>query len=59
MKTFLALALLVVPLRAHCTGIAVYKIRELAGLFRRHCPVGAVGATFELGQGLDPGSIAR
>jgi len=47
-------------LGAHCTGIeAVYKIRELAGLDRRHCAVGAVGATFELGKGLDPGSIAR
>jgi 7,8-dihydropterin-6-yl-methyl-4-(beta-D-ribofuranosyl)aminobenzene 5'-phosphate synthase len=47
-------------LGAHCTGIeAVYKIRELAGLDRRRCAVGAVGAVFELGKGLDPGSIAR
>jgi len=47
-------------LGAHCTGIeAVYRIRQLTGLDRRHCSVGAVGATFELGKGLDPGSIAR
>jgi 7,8-dihydropterin-6-yl-methyl-4-(beta-D-ribofuranosyl)aminobenzene 5'-phosphate synthase len=47
-------------LGAHCTGIeAVYRIRELAGLDRRHCAVGAVGAIFELGKEMDPGSIAR
>jgi len=47
-------------LGAHCTGIeAVYRIRELTGLDRRTCSVGAVGAVFELGKGLDPGSIAR
>jgi len=47
-------------LGAHCTGIeAVYKIRELTGLSRRTCSVGAVGATFELGKGFDPGSIAK
>ncbi len=47
-------------LGAHCTGIeAVYKIRELTGLNRRRGSVGAVGAVFELGKGLDPGSIAR
>jgi len=47
-------------LGAHCTGIeAVYRIRELTGLDRRTCSVGAVGATFELGKGMDPGSIAR
>jgi 7,8-dihydropterin-6-yl-methyl-4-(beta-D-ribofuranosyl)aminobenzene 5'-phosphate synthase len=47
-------------LGAHCTGIeATYKIRDLAGLDRRRCSVGAVGAVFELGKGLDPGSIAR
>lgn len=47
-------------LGAHCTGIeAVYRIRELTGLDRRRCSVGAVGAVFELGKGLDPGSIAR
>jgi len=47
-------------LGAHCTGIeATYRIRELTGLSRRTCSVGAVGAVFELGKGLDPGSIAR
>jgi 7,8-dihydropterin-6-yl-methyl-4-(beta-D-ribofuranosyl)aminobenzene 5'-phosphate synthase len=47
-------------LGAHCTGIeAVYRLRELTGLDRRTCSVGAVGAVFELGKGLDPGSIAR
>jgi len=47
-------------LGAHCTGIeATYRIRELCGLSRRTCSVGAVGAVFELGKGLDPGSIAR
>ena len=47
-------------LGAHCTGIeATYRIRELCGLTRRTCSVGAVGAVFELGKGLDPGSIAR
>lgn len=47
-------------LGAHCTGIeAVYRIRELTGLTRRTCSVGAVGAVFELGKGFDPGSIAK
>jgi len=47
-------------LGAHCTGIeAVYRIRQLAGLNRKTCAVGAVGAVFELGKGLDPGAIAR
>ena len=47
-------------LGAHCTGIeATYKIRDLTGLDRRTCSVGAVGAVFELGRPLDPGSIAR
>jgi len=47
-------------LGAHCTGIeAVYRIRELVGLDRSHCSVGAVGAVFEFGKGLDPGAIAR
>jgi 7,8-dihydropterin-6-yl-methyl-4-(beta-D-ribofuranosyl)aminobenzene 5'-phosphate synthase len=45
---------------AHCTGIeAVFRLRELAGLQRRTCVVGAVGASFELGKGLDPLDIAR
>jgi len=47
-------------LGAHCTGIeAVYRIRELVGLGRKSCSVGAVGATFELGKGFDPGPIAK
>ncbi len=47
-------------LGAHCTGIeAVYRIRELTGLDRRRCAVGAVGAVYDLNKGLDPGSIAR
>ncbi len=47
-------------LGAHCTGIeAVYRIRELTGLGRKHCSVGAVGAVYDLDKGLDPGSIAR
>ena len=47
-------------LGAHCTGIeSVYRIREIAGLTRRTGSVGSVGATFELGKGLDPGSLAR
>ncbi len=45
---------------AHCTGIeAVFRLRELAGLQRRTCVVGAVGASFELGKGLEPLEIAR
>ena len=47
-------------LGAHCTGIeAVYRIRELTGLDRRRCAVGAVGAVYDLNKGMDPGSIAR
>ncbi len=45
---------------AHCTGIeAVYKIRQVTGLTRRTCSVGAVGSTFSLDGGLSPGRIAR
>ena len=45
---------------AHCTGIeAVYRIRQLTGLNRQTCSVGAVGGTFELGKKMDPGQIAR
>jgi 7,8-dihydropterin-6-yl-methyl-4-(beta-D-ribofuranosyl)aminobenzene 5'-phosphate synthase len=47
-------------LGAHCTGVeAVYRIREKAGLTRRTCVVGAVGAGFQLGKGLAPGRLAR
>jgi 7,8-dihydropterin-6-yl-methyl-4-(beta-D-ribofuranosyl)aminobenzene 5'-phosphate synthase len=45
---------------AHCTGIeATYRLRALLGLERRTAVVGAVGATFELGKGIDPGEIAQ
>jgi len=44
----------------HCTGIdTVYRFRGELGLDRTHCVVGAVGAGFELGRGLDPRVIAR
>jgi 7,8-dihydropterin-6-yl-methyl-4-(beta-D-ribofuranosyl)aminobenzene 5'-phosphate synthase len=47
-------------LGAHCTGIeAAYRIRELTGLDRKTAVVGAVGAGFKLGTGIQPGSIAR
>jgi 7,8-dihydropterin-6-yl-methyl-4-(beta-D-ribofuranosyl)aminobenzene 5'-phosphate synthase len=45
---------------AHCTGIeSVYQIRQRLGLPRHACVVGAVGAVFELGKGIDPGRLAR
>jgi 7,8-dihydropterin-6-yl-methyl-4-(beta-D-ribofuranosyl)aminobenzene 5'-phosphate synthase len=45
---------------AHCTGLEpVYRIRQQAGLTRRSCVVGAVGARFDLGSGLDPLGLAR
>ena len=45
---------------AHCTGIeAVYRIRQLTGLNRQTCSVGAVGGTFELGKTMNPGQIAH
>jgi 7,8-dihydropterin-6-yl-methyl-4-(beta-D-ribofuranosyl)aminobenzene 5'-phosphate synthase len=47
-------------LGAHCTGIeATHRIRELVGLTRKTAAVGAVGAEFQLGQALKPGSIAQ
>jgi 7,8-dihydropterin-6-yl-methyl-4-(beta-D-ribofuranosyl)aminobenzene 5'-phosphate synthase len=47
-------------LGAHCTGIeAVHVLRGRLGLDRRTCIVGAVGAGFDLGQGIRPGTIAR
>ncbi|HWX25775.1 MAG TPA: MBL fold metallo-hydrolase, partial [Vicinamibacteria bacterium] len=47
-------------LGAHCTGLeAVYRIREKAGLSRRTCLVGAVGASFTLEKGIDPLDLAR
>lgn len=45
---------------AHCTGIeAVYRIRDRAGLSRGTSVVGAVGAGFDLSEGLKPGRLAR
>lgn len=44
----------------HCTGLeAVYRLRTSAGLDRRTCVVGAVGATYEPGKGISPGGLAR
>jgi 7,8-dihydropterin-6-yl-methyl-4-(beta-D-ribofuranosyl)aminobenzene 5'-phosphate synthase len=45
---------------AHCTGIeAVYRIRELAGLTRQTCMVGAVGASYSLASGINAGRVAK
>jgi 7,8-dihydropterin-6-yl-methyl-4-(beta-D-ribofuranosyl)aminobenzene 5'-phosphate synthase len=45
---------------AHCTGIeTVYRFRSDLGLDRAHAVVGAVGATFELGRGINPRNIAK
>ena len=45
---------------AHCTGIeTVYRFRRDLGLDRAHAVVGAVGAAFELGKGIDPRHIAQ
>lgn len=50
---------------AHCTGVdSVYRIRQRLGLPRKSAVVGAVGATFALGQadlseGIHPGKIAQ
>jgi 7,8-dihydropterin-6-yl-methyl-4-(beta-D-ribofuranosyl)aminobenzene 5'-phosphate synthase len=45
---------------AHCTGIeATFYIRAHAGLARSTCVVGAVGASFTLGKGIDPLALAR
>ncbi len=47
-------------LGAHCTGIeAVYRLRQQVGLDRQSCVVGAVGASFDLGKGIDPTALAR
>ncbi len=47
-------------LGAHCTGIeTVYSLRSRLGLDRRHCVVGAVGAGFDLDDGIRAGTIAR
>jgi 7,8-dihydropterin-6-yl-methyl-4-(beta-D-ribofuranosyl)aminobenzene 5'-phosphate synthase len=47
-------------LGAHCTGIEpVYYFRERLGLERKACVVGAVGASFDLAQGIHAGNIAQ
>jgi len=47
-------------LGAHCTGIeATYRIRQLDGLDRKNAAVAAVGATFDLKNGLNPGAISH
>ena len=47
-------------LGAHCTGVeTVYRLRHDLALDRAHAVVGAIGATFELGRGINPGIIAR
>jgi 7,8-dihydropterin-6-yl-methyl-4-(beta-D-ribofuranosyl)aminobenzene 5'-phosphate synthase len=47
-------------LGGHCTGIEpVYRFRAALGLDRGHCVVAAVGSSFDLGRGIDPGNIAR
>jgi len=45
---------------AHCTGVeTVYRFRASLGLDRGHAVVGAVGQTFDLAHGLNPGEIAK
>jgi 7,8-dihydropterin-6-yl-methyl-4-(beta-D-ribofuranosyl)aminobenzene 5'-phosphate synthase len=45
---------------AHCTGIEpVFRFRSALHLGREHCVVAAVGSSFELGKGIDPGNLAR
>lgn len=47
-------------LGAHCTGIeAVFRIRQALGLTRKAAVVGAVGASFTLGTGIDPKALAQ
>jgi 7,8-dihydropterin-6-yl-methyl-4-(beta-D-ribofuranosyl)aminobenzene 5'-phosphate synthase len=45
---------------AHCTGVeATYRLRDRMGLSRKTAVVGAVGATFDLNEGIHPGDIAQ
>jgi 7,8-dihydropterin-6-yl-methyl-4-(beta-D-ribofuranosyl)aminobenzene 5'-phosphate synthase len=47
-------------LGGHCTGLeTVYRYRSELGLQRDRAVVAAVGSTFELGEGIDPGVIAK
>jgi 7,8-dihydropterin-6-yl-methyl-4-(beta-D-ribofuranosyl)aminobenzene 5'-phosphate synthase len=46
-------------LGGHCTGIeATYRLRDLTGLTRQTGVVSAVGSSFTLGKGIQPGEIA-
>jgi 7,8-dihydropterin-6-yl-methyl-4-(beta-D-ribofuranosyl)aminobenzene 5'-phosphate synthase len=43
-------------LGAHCTGLnSVYRIREVTGMTKENCLVGAVGTTFDIDQGIKTG----
>ena len=45
---------------AHCTGVeSLYRLRSRIGLNRQTAVVGAVGAGFDLGKGLQAGRIAK
>jgi 7,8-dihydropterin-6-yl-methyl-4-(beta-D-ribofuranosyl)aminobenzene 5'-phosphate synthase len=45
---------------AHCTGLnTVYEIRQLCGLKRENCVVGAVGSVFDLTHGIGTGLLAQ
>jgi 7,8-dihydropterin-6-yl-methyl-4-(beta-D-ribofuranosyl)aminobenzene 5'-phosphate synthase len=45
---------------AHCTGIeAVYRLRQSASLDRKNCVVGAVGSSYDMVKGIEPGRLAR
>lgn len=45
---------------AHCTGInTLYRMRDRLKLTRQSAVVGAVGASFVLGEGIHPGEIAQ
>ena len=47
-------------LGGHCTGVeTVYRFRHDLNLDRAHAVVAATGATFTLGEGINPGLIAR
>jgi 7,8-dihydropterin-6-yl-methyl-4-(beta-D-ribofuranosyl)aminobenzene 5'-phosphate synthase len=47
-------------LAGHCTGLeATWRLRQITGLDRRTAAYGAVGSTFVLGRGIDPGALAR
>lgn len=47
-------------LLGHCTGVeATYALRGMLGLSRSTAVVSAVGSSFELGHGINPGLIAQ